>query len=226
MCRRTIIHQMHHDVRRPMIIDPMISNAPIYANPRHTSHHVCELTLPIPGQWLLNSKPSCQYHSCCIPISEVEYCADLEWHLADSGSDSDYDDILIPEECEYYVLMHKHVRISYLGNDSAYTEEYPATWDYLEELSPDWLPWFAHDERFLVKWEEGFYFECERLYTLERDVQIQSQVVMDLSQTCSLWDRRRVYAERRLLQAEGELNQQRAVIFGLTDWAREPCSTC
>ncbi|KAH9997815.1 hypothetical protein F4779DRAFT_636178 [Xylariaceae sp. FL0662B] len=243
MCRKTIIHQMHHDVRTPMIIDPTTTSPPVYANPRRTKYHVCELALPVPGQMLLNSKPSCKYHSCCIPAFEVEYClerfpvepvsstmfqssqdrksaieqdSDLE-----SDSESDYSESSVPEECTYFVLTHRHVRMPYFGDESAYVEEYPATWADIKEPGSDWITWCLD----CAGCEVPFYFECEKLYQLEKDVQTLLKVMMDLSHTRPPSSRQRATAELSLLRAEGWLNYQRMVVFGLLDLAREPAAS-
>ncbi|KAI0019179.1 hypothetical protein F4780DRAFT_780711 [Xylariomycetidae sp. FL0641] len=87
MCRKVIIHHMHHDVATPMVLDPISSNPTQYENPTHTNHHRCELALPLPGGWLLNSPRGCAWHSCCLPEEQVEWCADALWWVAELRDD-------------------------------------------------------------------------------------------------------------------------------------------
>ncbi|KAI2610230.1 uncharacterized protein GGS25DRAFT_531134 [Hypoxylon fragiforme] len=51
MCRKIFHHQMHHDVRTFMILDPSIERQAVFVNPRHTSFHRCELSPPTAGAW-------------------------------------------------------------------------------------------------------------------------------------------------------------------------------
>ncbi|RYP26559.1 hypothetical protein DL768_011699 [Monosporascus sp. mg162] len=135
MCRKVIIHRMHHDVRTPMTLDPdshshshsyadadadadaaQPSGQTYYANPLRTSYHQCEVSLPPPGQWLLNSggirgAGACEYHSCCAPVVETRLCA------AALGAPRPPHGLLDiePEECEGFVLEHRHHRLECFG---------------------------------------------------------------------------------------------------------------
>ncbi|RYO89399.1 hypothetical protein DL766_010426 [Monosporascus sp. MC13-8B] len=131
MCRRIIIHRMHHDVRSPMMLDPdshshshSHANAdaaqppgrPYYANPLRTSYHQCEVSLPPAGQMLLNSggirrAGACEYHSCCAPLVETRLCA------AALGAPRPPHELLDiePEECEHFVLEHRHHHLNCFG---------------------------------------------------------------------------------------------------------------
>ncbi|RYP66825.1 hypothetical protein DL769_005920 [Monosporascus sp. CRB-8-3] len=133
MCRRIIIHRMHHDVRTPMTLDPdshshshshshadadaaQPSGRTYYANPLRTSYHRCEVSLPPPGQWVLNSggirrAGACEYHSCCAPVVETRLCTAA---LGEPRPPHQLLDIE-PEECERFVLEHRHHRLECFG---------------------------------------------------------------------------------------------------------------
>ncbi|RYP76249.1 hypothetical protein DL771_001868 [Monosporascus sp. 5C6A] len=125
MCRKIISHRMHHDVRTPMTLGPdSHSHSHIdadagrmyYVNPLRTSYHWCEVSLPPPGQWLVNSggiriAGACEYHSCCAPVVETRLCA------AALGAPRPPHQLLDvePEECELFVLEHRHHRLECFG---------------------------------------------------------------------------------------------------------------
>ncbi|KAI3324088.1 hypothetical protein HD806DRAFT_543500 [Xylariaceae sp. AK1471] len=209
MCRRIITHHMHHDVAAVMIMDPVAPNPVVYANPLRTNLHRCELELP-PLRWLLNSPiEKCQYHTCCVPYVQVEYCDDLMAYLDIEGEEQDFE----PEECDDFVLEHHHERLPYFGEEGAYRESIPATWRDMVRIrggSPDWFPAFAHDPCQRAIWEEECFKECEKLYTLENDTRILYAVAQDLAQygPTHSWSMAR-NARARLLKAEGELHEQR-----------------
>jgi hypothetical protein len=223
MCRRIITHCMHHDVAAPMIMDPVAPNPIIYANPLRTNYHRCELNLP-PLEWLLNSPvEKCPYHTCCVPHVEVEYCRDFLVCLEYEGEEENFE----PEECEMFILEHHHKQLPYFGNECAYREAIPATWRHLACIrrgKPDWYPGFAHDPKYRTDWEEKFFSECEKLYTLENDTAILCAALQDLTKFGS-WDTVRV-AKAQILETESILHEQRRLVFDLFEWASESCAMC
>ncbi|KAI2602105.1 hypothetical protein GGR54DRAFT_553534 [Hypoxylon sp. NC1633] len=128
MCKKTYVHRMHHDVRTPMIMNPHSESQPIYANPRHTSYHRCEVTKPKPGQWLLN-KPW--------PFEVGPHCHSPSWQIQTATNlDQDhehahYDD---NDACEYHSCCMPEVFLEICGH-------FHQTRAYLEEMgSPDHDP--------------------------------------------------------------------------------------
>ncbi|KAI1760646.1 hypothetical protein GGR53DRAFT_74279 [Hypoxylon sp. FL1150] len=185
MCRHIITHQMHHDVRRPMVIDPETDHPLVFANPLRTSHHQCEVSMPKPGSTVLESHfPTCRWHSCCIPETKVEFC---DWFQDNVCNDEgNYD----PFGCMYRIEEHRHVPLEYLGDREAYADlTYPviATWDRnIYELNCNWAHWF-HRESFEFQqwcieegWDEEYYSACELLYTQSADVEIHHAVYFDM----------------------------------------------
>ncbi|CAJ2505730.1 Uu.00g131240.m01.CDS01 [Anthostomella pinea] len=217
MCRKNIIHQMHHDVSTPIIIDPVTANPTVYANPLRTKHHQCEISHS--NQWLPNtSQPRCGYHSCCIPYVEIEWC------------DHEEDDMMEPEECEFFSLQHHHTRLEYLGHPAAFFDSCPATWQNLSQMRwerPDWFPWFAHHASERAGWEEMYFRECEKLYTAEQDARMLAAVAWDLECSDVSWGQPiAATAKGNLLRAERVLLEQREVVFLLAEWARQYCADC
>ena len=108
MCRKTLCHNMHHDVRVPMALPDEHGCELAYANPLRTVHHRCEIARSLPCVPHLRlsvdeTRPtaaSCAYHSCCIQWVKVERC-DAHAHAAD-----------VPvEKCARFVLEHRHYRL-------------------------------------------------------------------------------------------------------------------
>ncbi|KAI1211397.1 uncharacterized protein F4807DRAFT_37490 [Annulohypoxylon truncatum] len=217
MCRRILTHYMHHDVRSPMLLDPAAENAPVYANPLHTRFHRCEVSRPLPGQWLLGSPfPTCEYHSCCVLVREVEFCADFHaWVCGTLGmdDDEDIDEHCEPEQCVNFVLEHRHEKLSYFGHPEAYLwNRYPATWreDLLEVENRRRMPW-ADEELFL---------EGEKLYTLEQDAKTQFLVYRDLFKVWPKGHDQMQHAQFNVEQAQTLLLEQKENVARLIDWAR------
>ncbi|KAJ8121717.1 hypothetical protein ONZ43_g1906 [Nemania bipapillata] len=223
MCRRIITHYMHHDVATPMILDPVATKPVIYANPLHTNYHRCELMLP-PLNLLLNSHvEKCPYHTCCMPHVQVEYCRDVLAYLEHEGEGESFE----PEECEGFILEHHHKMLLYFGNEFAYREVIPATWRNLASTrgeNPDWLPCFAHEPKNRPDWEEKFFAECEKLYTLENDATVLGATLQDLTNSGSGEMLRA--AKYQILKIESTLHEQRRLVFDLLEWASESCNTC
>lgn len=111
---------MHHDVRVPMMLpDPNSNDLRKYSNPLRTAYHRCEVTVSTtapagtraPNHHHHQLQP-CPYHSCCNPLAERRLCtAALE--VARRGGGDMYD--VEPEECERFVLEHRHHRHERLG---------------------------------------------------------------------------------------------------------------
>lgn len=111
---------MHHDVRVPMMLpDPSGSSLHMYANPLRTVYHRCEVPVsstvavstPASNHHQQRQQP-CPYHSCCAPFTERRLCtAALEVARRDDGDTCDIE----PEECERFVLEHRHHRLERLG---------------------------------------------------------------------------------------------------------------
>ncbi|KAL7622465.1 hypothetical protein AAE478_007971 [Parahypoxylon ruwenzoriense] len=218
MCRRTIIHRMHHDVRTPIIIDAVAPTPTVFAHPRRTQFHRCELSLPVPGHVSLDGFPCCEYHSCCIPTQEIEHCDSapktrvlkvLRGKAGKKRRYAYYDVKQEPETCPHFVLEHRHERLEYLGEPDAYPQDYPATWrEDVHELERDWFSWFAHSEDYRIRWEDGFFDRCALLHTLQTDAEVRAGNVYDLSQYWPPWDPARTRAGSELLWLEARLNTQ------------------
>ncbi|KAI0197817.1 hypothetical protein F4808DRAFT_473521 [Astrocystis sublimbata] len=173
MCKRIFTHRMHHDVAAPMIMQTKSLTPDIYANPRRTNYHTCELE---PRTWLLNTLRRCAYHTCCIPDERIEYCKSFASHVRNEGGQQQPED-LEPEECTAFALEHLHEFLPYFGShESLYENPVPATWRRMvrkhkfcsgeEELFRAFDP--AQRARW-VGWEEAVFRECETLYTLSSD---------------------------------------------------------
>ncbi|KAI6084142.1 hypothetical protein F4821DRAFT_243339 [Hypoxylon rubiginosum] len=176
---------MHHDVRKPMIIDPESEYPLIFANPLKTSYHKCEISAPKPGSTLLESHyPTCHWHSCCIPEAKIEFC---DWFQDNICNDQgEYD----PMGCMYGIDEHRYVPLEYLGDPSAYADlEYPviATWDDdIYELHCDFPHLFQRERlefqqwRIEEEWDQEYFSECELLYTRLADVGIHHEVYLHM----------------------------------------------
>ncbi|KAI1423477.1 hypothetical protein F5Y12DRAFT_757175 [Xylaria sp. FL1777] len=223
MCRRTITHYMHHDVAAPMILDPVASDPIVYANPLRTNLHTCELMHPL-QDWLLNTPiQKCNYHTCCVSHVQVDYCADLIAYLDEEGEEQNFE----PEECDAYILEHRHERLPYFGNDGAFREKIPATWRDLKQIGGENPNWFAHEPRFYTSWAEKCFAEGEKLYTLEQDTTMLYASMQDLLELSSICSWSTVQAVRgNVLEAERKLHEQRRLVFDIFQWAREPCCSC
>ncbi|KAI1141659.1 hypothetical protein F5Y05DRAFT_423385 [Hypoxylon sp. FL0543] len=224
MCKRTLVHRMHHDVRAPLIIDLYSDTPTVYANPRHTRYHQCELSRPPPlGKWLLNSPHlSCEYHSCCLLEMEVEFCADFSAKLALFGGADDSDDEFEPEECEYFTIEHRHVRFEYFGQpDAYYNLSVPSTWrEDIRDLPADWFSGFKREKSMVSRWEEEILLQCEALHMLENDAKTHFLVYCDLIE---IWPPRSPHllsAESNLEKTQKQLIQRKEYISSLVSWAR------
>ncbi|KAI1387343.1 uncharacterized protein F4822DRAFT_279659 [Hypoxylon trugodes] len=220
MCRKIIIHQMHHDVRIPMICDVFAEQQEVYANPRRTRYHQCELSHPPPGQLLLNTwYPTCEYHSCCMPIVEITCC--------DAGLRYDDDDHE-PEECDYFVLEHKHERLEYFGCPEDYPVSYcPATWSNdIYEIDRNWDDWYREDWERLYEWEEVLFQECETIYILEEEAKTHFLVWRDLNRWRNWRDRLLVQAEIHVEQAQKRLIDQKELVSRMFNWGRGDGFVC
>ncbi|KAI1097332.1 hypothetical protein F4804DRAFT_351776 [Jackrogersella minutella] len=222
MCRRILTHRMHHDVRTPMVTDIYADDPSIYVNSRHTCYHQCELSHPVPDQWLLCSPyPSCPYHSCCVLSVEVEFCADhcalVSSRLGIAYPEGECE----PEECASFVLEHLHERLEYFGHPEAYSTSYPATWrEDMQYFECDWQPWFKQDKTLLTKWEELLYLECENLYTLEQDAKTQFLAYRDLTQVWPSGHQQLDIAETNVEHTQTRLLEKKESIACLMNWAQ------
>ncbi|KAI1416661.1 hypothetical protein F5Y13DRAFT_120238 [Hypoxylon sp. FL1857] len=227
MCRRTLIHQMHHDVRLPSIVDLHSEDPIVYYNARRTRYHQCELSRPPPGTWLLNtSYPSCRYHSCCVLSIDVEYCADFCADLACEGIDEP--DEFQPEECDYFSLEHDYLRLEYFGKPEAYSIRVPTVWrEDMQTFREDWLPWYRRSRLMLPDFEAELFFEGEILYTLEQDVKTHFFVYRDLARIYPPGHPQLLAAEINVDAAQQRVIQRKEHIYSLVSWARhyaaEPC---
>ncbi|KAK8069823.1 hypothetical protein PG994_006439 [Apiospora phragmitis] len=112
MCRRTVVHRMHHDVRTPVVLDiDGGEGAPLYAHPFRTTKHVCDINigqslaymrLPIQaGEGTETGEPHpCDYHSCCVCLHVIDRCRN-------AGEDQPE-----PEECAGFTLEHRHAQLN------------------------------------------------------------------------------------------------------------------
>ncbi|KAI1095716.1 hypothetical protein F5B19DRAFT_489375 [Rostrohypoxylon terebratum] len=210
MCRRVFTHYMHHDVRAPMIIDPYVEKAFFYANPRYTPHHKCELCHIPPEAWLVDSlTPKCEHHSCCILVSEVEFCADF-YAL---GNDKELGRLFQPEMCIEFTVDHRHRKLSYFGHPELYPRNMcPSTWrkDLLE---------VGNEHRSLYA-EEEFFKECEKLYTLEQDAKTQFLVYRDLRRVWPKGSDVMQHAQFNVEQSQTLLTEQKQRISEMLNWQR------
>ncbi|KAJ3579205.1 hypothetical protein NPX13_g1369 [Xylaria arbuscula] len=144
--------------------------------------------------------------------------------------EEDVEDGMEPEECEAFILEHHHEQLPYFGDECSYHEEIPATWRNLlpvEGNCPDWFRRFAHEARFQPKWEELCFRECEKLYTLASDEAILYHSMLDVMNSSSRCTRSMVQeARENFLKVQGELREQRKLVFELFQWALEPCGSC
>ncbi|KAI1442254.1 hypothetical protein F5Y02DRAFT_266602 [Annulohypoxylon stygium] len=210
MCRRVYTHYMHHDVRLPMIIDPYNEKAPCYANPRFTPHHKCELCdIPPDACRRKSPLPVCEHHSCCIVVSEVEFCADF-YVLA---YDKELGRLFQPEQCIEFAVDHRHKKLSYFGHPELYPKNMcPSTWrkDLLE---------VGNEHRNLYQ-EEAFFMECEKLYTLEQDARTQFLVYRDLRK---VWPRESGVMQNARFNVEQSqmlLTEKKQEISQMLNWQR------
>ncbi|KAH9890219.1 hypothetical protein F4778DRAFT_753038 [Xylariomycetidae sp. FL2044] len=232
MCHSIHEHYMHHDVRTPMVCDTYSSSPRVLANPFHTSRHVCEISRS--GAAGSDALRSCEYHSCCTRINHVHICDALK-ALYSSSTEGDEDDDgewrLEPEECEYFVLEHRHFRAECLGDDeTAYPQPVPATWrDDIEELDLEASFSFCHDRSAKSKWLENLFLEAEKLYTLREDTYNRRRVLCDLDvfdEDSTTGRLTAAAAEYDCGRAECRLQEQAAKVAGLLERARNPFESC
>ncbi|KAI1343150.1 hypothetical protein F5Y15DRAFT_429113 [Xylariaceae sp. FL0016] len=219
MCRKIITHHMHHDVASPMIIGPLSESAPIYANPLHTNWHRCEVTIPPRGFRLSGGECMhiCEYHSCCTPSKEIEWCEDMVAELEQYEVE--------PEACELFTLVHHHERLEYFGLPDLFQEPVPTTWRYLAQIrchGPDWMPDFAHDGWERIRFEEIFFAQCEKLYLTAHDALIHYNVSLDLAMD----ERLAAQADSYFWRAKQADFEQRKIVSDMLDWAYQPCGSC
>lgn len=120
---------MHHDVRTPMMLPDPNNNLRMYANPLRTTFHRCEISQP---QTAAATTP-CEYHSCCAPLTERRFCISaLEASRRNGYPLTDVE----PEECERYVLEHRHHRREHLGMSVSEPQPMEVDMNGEELLSP------------------------------------------------------------------------------------------
>ncbi|KAI0887898.1 uncharacterized protein GGS22DRAFT_90337 [Annulohypoxylon maeteangense] len=213
MCKRILTHNMHHDVRTPMLLDPFSETAPIYSNPRHTHFHKCELCLVKPEDWPLSCPfPICTLHSCCVLVNTVSYCEEFWTRMRTSLGNADIEEQCEPEQCARFALEHRHVRFPYLGRAYAYpTDPCPATWrEDLLEVQGDSQGWM-----------DGVLFaECEMLHRLEEDAKTQFLVYRDLARFWPKGHDQMQVAKFNVEQAQTLLLQQKESVSRTMNWMR------
>ncbi|KAI1380249.1 hypothetical protein F4677DRAFT_441565 [Hypoxylon crocopeplum] len=265
MCRKILTHRMHHDVRTPMIFDIRDQNVdkqPIYANPRRTKYHRCEVSRPKPGEWLLNSRwptevthgdpaefpgwgieavthfdryaeeelesSECEYHSCCVLSVDVQFCLEfrrLVSHELRTGpvgfSASDHE----PEECQAFILEHRHKRLRYFGRHQAYPRRCPATWRSdmreVETGLPFWSQDYKREARHFADWQLFAFGQYEDLYRLEQDAKTLFLVFCDLLVSKRRGHPDSVAAENSISRLQDELTELRIKIDRLNNWAHD-----
>lgn len=120
MCRTTFKHYMHHDVRTPVVlnVDDGGEDASLYAHPWRTSTHTCNIDIGHSFKHLgicidaESGRPRlCEYHSCCVCHVVVERCAAAS--CGDASADAGEEDLPEPEECDHFVLEHRHGRLGF-----------------------------------------------------------------------------------------------------------------
>ncbi|KAI0101955.1 hypothetical protein F4776DRAFT_497247 [Hypoxylon sp. NC0597] len=222
MCKKTFTHYMHHDARIPIITDLKSDNPPVYADTRHTRWHQCELTRPPPGTWMLNSPyPPCMCHSCCVCITDIDFCSEFCAELACYGIEDPYAEDCKPEECIYFRLEQHHVQLEYLGQPEAYSVSIPATWrEDIQEEECDWSRLFNRDQAELGDWELRLFSEYGTLYLLEHDAKTHFSVYCDLIKLWPPGHPNLLIAERNVEEAQTKVIMCKESISGLIDWAR------
>ncbi|KAI0113315.1 hypothetical protein F4814DRAFT_440648 [Daldinia grandis] len=222
MCRRTITHYMHHDVRQLMITGLAHEGHTVYANPLRTTFHQCEIGTPIPDQWLLNNPfPTCKYHSCCQASSKTDYCPDFIKDLLEASCSGDDESELEPEECPQFILEHRHKRLEYLGQPESYPTDCPATWDEgVEELAEISFPYFRQSKEKLAGFATALFLSCEEYYQLERDAETMFLVYCDFANSLPRGDPRIAIAEASVLSLQDKLTQKKNELFSRMVWAK------
>ncbi|OTA62359.1 hypothetical protein K449DRAFT_395102 [Hypoxylon sp. EC38] len=222
MCKRILTHQMHHDVRIPIITDLHSDNPRIYADSRHTRCHQCELTRPLPNTWMLNSPyPPCPFHSCCILNTDFDFCPDFYAKLACSGIDDPYAENCIPEGCKYFICEHRHVRLEYFGRPEAYSVNIPATWrEDIQEHPYYWSYLFNREKTGFSGWEQWVSYECGIVYILEQDAKTLLAVYYDLINFWPPGDPNILIAEQIMWETQRKLIQWRESISSRMNWAQ------
>ncbi|KAI0839898.1 hypothetical protein F5Y06DRAFT_264956 [Hypoxylon sp. FL0890] len=151
---------------------------------------------------------------------EVDFCANFCAELALSGITDPHEEFE-PEECEHFVLEHRHVPFEYFGQPDGYDTEFPATWhEEMREVHGDWLSWFKRDKAKVLEWEEKIFSECEILYLLEQDTKTHFLVYRDL---IKVWPRGHPHllaAEKNVEEAQKKLLQRKDTVSSLVNWAQ------
>ncbi|KAI4870991.1 hypothetical protein F4820DRAFT_463239 [Hypoxylon rubiginosum] len=236
MCQGIVTHHMHHDVRTPIIIDTDTEDPPIYSSTLGTRYHRCEIESQTPRQQFMGKEwPLCLYHSCCIPVGEVEWCEYFRKHFFNpSGKYANKK----PNECRDFVVEYRHERLDYLGDPLAYPDViYPTTWrPEIKEQHIDWARLFRREHaefqywRKQEDWDQQIYIAAEDLYTLAQDANNSFLVYCDLISSREPEDPLVVAAEDNMIRAETLLADQKDIVSQLIKWAasslcRPPSST-
>ncbi|KAK8045389.1 hypothetical protein PG993_005413 [Apiospora rasikravindrae] len=121
MCRRTIIHYMHHDVRTAITLCASVhdEDAPLHVHPFRTTKHTCDINvvqslahigLPMEAgeDTELGKKRlrPCEYHSCCVCQVALKRCNRSPINV------DEIKDVAEPEECADFLLEHRHVPLN------------------------------------------------------------------------------------------------------------------
>ncbi|KAI0812938.1 hypothetical protein GGR55DRAFT_703650 [Xylaria sp. FL0064] len=222
MCRRTITHYMHHDARAAMVFSSVSSLLVAYANPLRTNFHQCELVLPPLDHALNGTVEKCAYHTCCWPKTDVEYCAEFMAHQGGSRFE--------PEQCDAFILEHRHERYPYFGNEGAYREKVPATWRDLAHIrawSPGTFPGFAHERRFFPNWAHKCFAECEKLYILEQINAISHASMQDMMKFRDFCAMEQLQgSEKKFMVAQSNLRAQNQLVSDMFQWGTVNCGKC
>ena len=193
---------MHHDIRTPLIVDYLSPEARVYANPLRTCHHRCEvdlvrirrdLGLPAYGKLL------CEYHDCCLVREEVWSCPQYprvaaaateeeEEEKEEEGEDEGGE----PEECEAFVLEHRHTPLHTWEVVARWAAMAGAPepgvlpvglWQPYAELAwdRDWRPVYHQDRRLYPRWQEAVFALGEQLHRRRADRDVHEAVLLDIT---------------------------------------------
>ncbi|KAF3068351.1 hypothetical protein GL218_08429 [Daldinia childiae] len=220
MCRKTVTHHMHHDVRQLMITNLEHQGHTVYANPLHTVFHQCEIDTPLPKQWLLNNPfPTCEYHSCCLVSKKVRYCTDFINELLETSSSEDGFEPE-PEYCPYFIQEHRHKRLEYLGHPESYPKGCPATWqEGVKELERISLPYFRQNRKKFFGFVTALFLSCEEYYQQEKDAETLFLAYRDFVNNLPRGDPRIAIAEVSVLNIQNKLIQKKKELFSRMIWA-------
>ncbi|KAI1649351.1 uncharacterized protein F4817DRAFT_363687 [Daldinia loculata] len=222
MCRKTVTHHMHHDVRQLMITSLDHEGHTVYANPLHTVFHQCEIDTPLPEQWLLNNPfPTCEYHSCCRVFHKVHYCSEFVNELLDTTSSSEDDFEPEPEDCPYFIQEHRHKRLEYFGHPESYPMCCPATWhEGVKELEKISFPYFRQNREKLFEFATALFLSCEKYYQLEKDAETLFLVYRDFVNNLPRGDPRIAIAEVSIMNIQNKLTEKKNELFSRMVWAK------